>query len=117
MHVETLNFQNSKSTNSKVFRTIFYGHAVLRPSCYECPYKSVMHPGDITIADYWGIEKAAPEYDDNKGVSLVLINNEYGENKFNEIKNAIEWKQTKLEDSMQQPFIAPFPNNYLNFQK
>lgn len=56
-----------------------------------------------------GIEKAAPEYDDNKGVSLVLINNEYGENKFNEIKNAIEWKQTKLEDSMQQPFIAPFP--------
>ena len=108
-HVETLNFQNSKSTNSKVFRTIFYGHAVLRPSCYECPYKSVMHPGDITIADYWGIEKAAPEYDDNKGVSLVLINNEYGENKFNEIKNAIEWKQTKLEDSMQQPFIAPFP--------
>lgn len=85
-HVETLNFQNSKSTNSKVFRTIFYGHAVLRPSCYECPYKSVMHPGDITIADYWGIEKAAPEYDDNKGVSLVLINNEYGENKFNEIQ-------------------------------
>ena len=39
----------------------------------------------------------------------VLADGEYGENKFNEIKNAIEWKQTKLEDSMQQPFIAPFP--------
>lgn len=32
-----------------------------------------MHPGDITIADYWGIEKVAPEFDDNKGVSLVLV--------------------------------------------
>lgn len=108
-YIETLKFQNKKSVNSKVFRTIFYGHAVLRPCCYECPYKSIMHPGDITIADYWGIEKAAPEYDDNKGVSLVLINNEHGENKFNKIKDAIIWKQTKLEDSMQQPFIAPFP--------
>lgn len=37
-----------------------------------------MHPGDITIADYWGIEKVAPEFDDNKGVSLVLVNNEAG---------------------------------------
>lgn len=108
-HVETLKFENSKSIDSKVFRTIFYSHSVLRPCCYECPYKSIMHPGDITIADYWGIEKAAPEFDDNKGVSLVLVNNEYGENMFNEIKKQIIWKETKLEDSMQQPFVAPFP--------
>lgn len=78
-HVETLYFKNGKSSNSYVFRNLFYGHTVLRPSCYECQYKSVMHPGDITIADYWGIEKAAPEFDDNKGVSLVLVNNEAGE--------------------------------------
>lgn len=71
-HVETLCFENGKSTSSRVFKELFYGHTVLRPSCYECPYKSVIHPGDITIADYWGIEKAAPEFDDNKGVSLVL---------------------------------------------
>ena len=108
-HVETLKFLNSKSIDSKVFRSIFYGHAVLRPSCYECPYKSIMHPGDITIAAYWGIEKAAPEFDDNKGVSLVLVNNEHGEESFDEIKNWVIWKETRIEDSMQQPFIAPFP--------
>lgn len=68
-----------------------------------------MHPGDITIADYWGIEKAAPEFDDNKGVSLVLVNNEHGEESFDEIKNWVIWKETRIEDSMQQPFIAPFP--------
>lgn len=108
-HVETLTFLNSKSIDSKVFRSIFYGHAVLRPCCYECPYKSTVHPGDITIADYWGIEKAAPEFDDNKGVSLVLVNNEHGKKSFDEIKKWVMWKETKLEDSMQQPFIAPFP--------
>ena len=77
--------------------------------CYECPYKSVIHPGDITIADYWGIEKAAPEFDDNKGVSLVLVNNEAGEKIFEKVKKRLIWKQTKLEDSMQPPLKAPFP--------
>jgi len=69
----------------------------------------VMHPGDITIADYWGIEKAAPEFDDNKGVSLVLVNNEAGEKAFEKVKEGLIWKQTKLEDSMQPPLKAPFP--------
>lgn len=94
-HVETLYFENEKVTNSHIFKTLFYGHTVLRPSCYECPYKSVMHPSDITIADYWGIEKAAPEFEDNKGVSLVLVNNEIGEEAFKRIKDKVIWKQTK----------------------
>lgn len=108
-HVETLGFENGKSTSSKVFKELFYGHMVLRPSCYECPYKSVMHPGDITIADYWGIEKAAPEFDDNKGVSLVLVNNGVGERFFEKVKERLLWKQTKLENSLQPPLKAPFP--------
>lgn len=108
-HVETLCFENGKSTSSRVFKELFYGHTVLRPSCYECPYKSAIHPGDITIADYWGIEKAAPEFDDNKGVSLVLVNNEDGEKIFEKVKKRMIWKQTKLEDSMQPPLKAPFP--------
>ena len=108
-HKETLTFENGKNVSSKVFTTLFYGHSILRPSCYECPYKSVMHPGDITIADYWGIEKAAPEFDDDKGVSLVLVNNEKGESAFETVNGAIRWKETKLEDSMQPPLRAPFP--------
>lgn len=108
-HTETLLFENGQSVSSKIFTNLFYEHSILRPCCYECPYKSVMHPGDITIADYWGIEKAAPEFDDNKGVSLVLVNNELGEKVFDSVKDAIKWKETKLEDSMQPPLKAPFP--------
>ena len=108
-HVETLYFENGKSTSSCVFKEFFYGHTVLRPSCYECPYKSVMHPGDITIADYWGIEKVAPEFDDNRGVSLVLVNNEAGEKAFEKVKERLIWKQTRMEESLQPPLKAPFP--------
>lgn len=116
-HIETLYLSNGQTVNSKVFTTLFYGHSILRPCCYECPYKSVTHPGDITIADYWGIEKAAPEFDDNKGVSLTLINNEKGKEFFDAIKDQVKCKETRLEDSMQPPLIAPFPEpeNRMNF--
>lgn len=107
--IETLEFDNGNEISSRVFSSIFYHHAVLRPCCYECPYKSIMHPGDITIADYWGIEKAAPEFDDNKGVSLVLVNNDVGEKIFETVKNVVRWKQTRIEGSMQLPLKAPYP--------
>lgn len=107
-HIETLYFENGHSISSKIFTNLFYEHSILRPCCYECPYKSVIHPGDITIADYWGIEKAAPEFDDNKGVSLVLVNNEFGHKAFDDIKDMLKYKKTKIEDSMQPPLIAPF---------
>ncbi len=108
-HVETLYFENGKSTNSRIFKTLFYGHTVLRPSCYECPYKSIMHPGDISIADYWRIEVAASEFDDNKGVSLVLANNATGNELLDEVKGSLVIKETRIEDSMQQSFKAPYP--------
>lgn len=107
-HIETLYFENGEKKDSKVFTNLFYQHNILRPCCYECPYKSVMHPGDITIADYWGIEKAAPEFDDNKGVSLVLVNNEFGQKIFDNVKDMLKYKKTRIEDSMQPPLIAPF---------
>lgn len=118
-HAETIVFDNKKIISSRIFRTIFYSHHILRPSCYECPYKSIEHPGNITIADYWGIEKAAPEFDDNKGVSLVLINDLRGQEIFEKIKNQIKWKQTKIEDSMQHALIEPYPmpNNRKEFWK
>lgn len=106
-HVETLTMGN-KSIDSRVYTAIFYSHCAMRPCCYECPYKSIMHPADITIADYWGIDKAAPGFNDNKGVSLVLINNDKGERIFEEVKSSIKWCPTKIEDSMQPPLIKAY---------
>lgn len=107
-HVETLIMKNGDIVNCRVFTKLFYGHNILRPSCYKCPYKAIMHPGDITIGDYWGIEKAASEFNDNKGVSLVLINNIKGKASFEKVKRRLIWKSTRMEDSMQQPLIKPF---------
>lgn len=108
-HKESLFFEDGSRVDDKTFRNLFNSLLVQRPSCYECRYKSVEHPGDITIADYWGIEKAAPEFDDNKGVSLVLINSEAGAAWFESAKAVVTWKATRLEDSMQPSLRGPYP--------
>lgn len=108
-HIETIWLKNGKRVDSTVFKNLFFSHHILRPACYKCPYKDVMHPGDITIADYWGIDAAAPGFNDNRGVSLVLVNNAVGRALFAEIADKIESIPTKIENSMQMALIEPYP--------
>lgn len=112
-HVETLTLQNVRGemiqVNSEVYKRMFNGVYLSRPSCYQCPYKSVFHPADLTIADYWGIQKIAPEFNDNKGVSLVLVNTDAGKALFEQVKDTVELLECKLEDSLQSALKAPFP--------
>lgn len=54
------------------FMNAFLANFSLRPSCYACPAKSGKSESDITIADFWGIEHVLPEWDDDKGLNLVL---------------------------------------------
>ena len=46
----------------------------LRPSCYQCPAKEGKSGSDITLGDYWGVEKLLPKMFDNKGTSFVCAN-------------------------------------------
>lgn len=100
-HYETLWFHNGRKVSSRVYTAMFYKHSILRPCCYVCPFKSIKRVGDISIADYWGVEKAAPKFDDDKGVSLVLVNTEKGAELFEKVKDTLIWERTRIEDSMQ----------------
>lgn len=52
---------------------IFLKDVCLRESCYACPSKKLNRVSDITIADFWGVQNEYPEYDDDKGTSLVIV--------------------------------------------
>lgn len=64
----------------------------LRPSCYECKYKTLHRESDITLADFWGIEANAPELDDDKGTSLIFVNSDKGKEYFEKIKKNVIFK-------------------------
>lgn len=59
-----------------VYMRAFLSDLTLRPSCYKCPAKKGKSGSDITIGDFWGIEKIMPDFDDDKGCSLVMLHNE-----------------------------------------
>lgn len=61
-----------------------------RESCYECKFANKNRVSDITLADYWGIQKFHPEFFDENGVSLVLVNTEKGKKYLEKIKDKLE---------------------------
>lgn len=115
-HVETIEVNRVKH-DSKVYTNLFYNHVIIRPSCFRCPYKNLNRPGDITIADFWGIDEAVSGFNDNKGVSLVLINDEIGKKYFEKSKNDIIFKSVELEKTLQPPLKGNFiePSNRKKF--
>lgn len=64
-----------RSFKSDLYFDFFLSNMILRPSCYSCPAKSGKSCSDITLGDFWGIENVCPEFDDDKGCSVVLIYN------------------------------------------
>ncbi len=65
----------------------FVADYYLRPSCYDCQFKGDNIKSDITLADFWGIDKVNPKINDNKGISLVVIHSQKGQQIFDEIKD------------------------------
>lgn len=103
--------------SSKTFARLFYTHLALRPACFECPYKSSHRQGDVTLADFWGIDDAIPGFNDDKGVSLVLISSEKGREVFDRVKATFEYREVSLESCLQPALVAPFatPGNRNKF--
>lgn len=63
---------------NNTFMKGFLADIYLRPSCYRCLCKNGVSHSDLTIADFWGIYVVMPDFDDDKGVGLVLLNTEKG---------------------------------------
>ena len=97
------------SISTLAYNNIFYNLSNMRPSCYCCPYKSLNRPGDITIGDCWGVERVAPELDDNMGVSLVLINTEKGEEFWTKCEYQFHSSEIDIYKCLQHALVKPLP--------
>lgn len=90
------------------FTYLFYQHIMFRHSCGKCHFTNTRRPSDITIADFWGWEKTAPDINkDDKGVSLILVNTEKGRELFDKIKDRMNVVPANLEDCLQPNLRHP----------
>ena len=80
------------------YMSLFLSNIDLRKSCYECQFKKVKRNSDITLADFWGIDNINSNFNDNKGISAILVHSEKGKEIFENIEDKIEYMKVKIED-------------------
>lgn len=99
-----LDFENGetylKPFGEDHFMKAFLANIILRDSCYECQNKGLHRNSDITVADYWGIDKTDPSVDDDKGLSMVLVQTDKGAKILNAIRDKITLRDTDVTQAI-----------------
>lgn len=111
-------FQETLDKN--LYLQIFLRNLDLRPSCYNCPAKSGKCKSDFTLGDFWGYSNEKAQKDDDRGISLVLVNTEAAKELVRRFEPLVESSYDEafkgnitLEHSVQEPkYAAAFWEQY-----
>ena len=68
--------QYIKKKSRDLYLQGFLQNLILRETCYECHFKGLDRPSDLTIADFWGAPKLFPDIFDDRGTSVIMAHNE-----------------------------------------
>lgn len=68
----------------------------LRPSCYKCPSKGVKRSSDITLADFWNVSDFIADFDDNKGVDLIVCHSEKGRDLLRTVSESVVYQEVSV---------------------
>ncbi len=82
-------YENGKVRLAPLYGT-YYGHAFLtyvRPSCLDCKFRAEIGTSDFRIGDFWGV-KPTDNHWNEKGVSVVFVRGERGEEIIEKMKEA-----------------------------
>lgn len=98
--------------SNDTFTNLFYQHIMLRPSCGNCKFCNLKRPSDLTLADFWGWEKTESNINkDDKGLSLILINSEKGQDVFDKVRYQFKLISPELKDCLQPCLERPYEFN------
>lgn len=106
------NTEYRQNLSKDLYMRAFLKDVCLRPSCYDCKFKSLNRQSDITLADFWGIQNILPEVDDDKGTSLIFVNSEFGHRLFNEIKEKMSYQKVDIQEAVKYNSAAIKSSKY-----
>ena len=110
-HRETFEGEG-RVVSSDAFKFLFMRNYTERYSCFACPFKNFHRPSDITLGDFWGWERTAPQMNkDDRGCSLVLVNTPRGERCLNAVSSQLQLVEAQLADCT-QPALERNYNGY-----
>ncbi len=89
------------------YSRIYFQNYSIRPSCHTCPFCTLIRNSDMTIGDFWGIEKIKPDLDDGMGNSLVIVHSGKGRQLWNAVKAYCQYFECEENDVLQPRLISP----------
>ena len=98
---------NGREVSIQDFRRLYSSRNLTRPSCYFCPYTKIDRASDITIGDFWHIEKTMPDFVDQAGVSLIITHTDVGELLFEQAKKYMDYRISNTTDCWQYNLEKP----------
>lgn len=90
----------SKTHKEDAYMRCFGKLVFIRPSCHQCVFKNLTNKSDITLGDYWGVATRFKTFDDNRGISLVLLNSQKGADRFSEIEDRLIVMESDVKHAM-----------------
>lgn len=89
-----------KAVTEDPYMLAFLENISLRKSCYNCSFKSFTSGSDITIGDFWGLQKTNSPLKDKDGVSLIVLNTEKGKALFDTIIHSIDYDMRTMDEAV-----------------
>lgn len=87
---------NGIYTNSS-FYNAFKNYLIFRNGCYNCGYTTLQRVSDITLADFWGIEKYDFKGNVDTGISMVITNTQKGQDALAAIQDKTVSKEFPIQ--------------------
>lgn len=85
MRIVTKEKEYTKRFDKDAFSQAFCRKLSLRTSCYTCKAKGFPKKSDITLGDFWLVDRIFPDMNHKKGTSIVLVHTEEGRKWFDRI--------------------------------
>lgn len=90
-----------ESTEKDPYIRGFLRKLYLRPACSKCHFTNLNRQGDFTCADFWGYQSSTIEdANDDKGISMVMVNSFKAENIFRDIKENLNCYVRDIQDAI-----------------
>ena len=91
----------SRRNKQDSYFTAFLKSLIYRDNCYQCQYAAPERCSDITIGDFWGLDRSSLQVPYGGRISVVLVNTKNGEKMWEKVQDRFYSEARAVEEAVQ----------------
>ncbi|GAB6869360.1 hypothetical protein JCM16496A_17650 [Bacteroides rodentium JCM 16496] len=90
----------NRELHTDLYMKGFFKAVFCRDCCHECKYAQSERVSDLTIGDFWGVDKSKIHTNTDYGLSLALVNSEKGHAMLRNIASEVNMVERPVEEAI-----------------